>query len=326
MFSRFDADWVPLLERLAPEFHPVDRDGLRIWFQMWPLFLHRLVEGSSDGVEVERFYQLKGSYRLSDLPDTSHRFLYSHRYWGQAKEGVAMLQATIDPEDDLESLIRTVAARIQAPKELALGIAAIAWMTFRQCGKAFLRSTYVPPLLPAKPEEILRERASAFRPNLMARLKGSKGCERVTFDELKANGGTEGWFEILPSQEITTGAELDKRPYHLSDVRCYEGMGPIPVDCRSGSCGTCWVGILGGNENMEPVGDFERKRMDYFGYWDSGFHVPGQDKPLLRLACQAQVKGSVSIVIPPWNGVLGESRRTREAALNPKLQPRLPQS
>jgi ferredoxin len=320
MLAKWDGHWAGLLERIAPELHAVDRDGVKIWFEMWPLVLHQLVEGTAerpvDGAEVERFYQLKGQYRLKDLPDTSHRYLYGHRYWGQIKEGLALLADSLDAEDELESLVRTLAGRVSAPKELTLGMAAIGWMTLRQCGTGFLKNGFVSSTKPGKPEEMLRERASAFRPGLLNRLQGAKACERVIFDESQ---GMEGWFEVLPSQEITTAAELDKRPYHLSDPRCYEGMGPIPVDCRSGSCGTCWVGILGGNQNMEPVGDFERKRMEYFGYWDSGLHRAGDEKPLLRLACQAQVKGSVSIVIPPWNGVFGESRRTREAAQNPLL-------
>ena len=31
-----------------------------------------------------------------------------------------------------------------------------------------------------------------------------------------------------------------------------------------------------------------------------------ESKPLIRLACQAQTHGAVSIVIPPWNGVFGK--------------------
>src|SRR6266511_440255 len=29
--------------------------------------------------------------------------------------------------------------------------------------------------------------------------------------------------------------------------------GPIPVECRSASCGTCWVGVLGGAEKLSDV-------------------------------------------------------------------------
>ena len=38
-----------------------------------------------------------------------------------------------------------------------------------------------------------------------------------------------------------------------------------------------------------------------FGYIDTA-----EPKPLIRLACQAQANGAVSIVIPPWNGQFGK--------------------
>jgi ferredoxin len=90
-------------------------------------------------------------------------------------------------------------------------------------------------------------------------------------------------------------------------------MGPIPVDCRSGSCGTCWVGVLDGREQTDPVTDFEQKRMQYFGYWDNPFHDPAAERPLIRLACQTIVRGSCQIVIPTWNGVLGAARQLRRS-------------
>jgi hypothetical protein len=33
---------------------------------------------------------------------------------------------------------------------------------------------------------------------------------------------------------------------------------------------------------------------------------------LIRLACQAQALGAVSIVIPPWNGVFGKYLKKRK--------------
>src|SRR3954462_9924528 len=117
----------------------------------------------------------------------------------------------------------------------------------------------------------------------------------------------DGWFPLVPGQHITTAAELDKRVF--IDPRCSISNGPIPVDCRSGSCGTCWVGILGGNANLAPVDSFEQKRMEYFGYWESPLHHPNNGRPLIRLACQSIANGTCAIVIPPWNGVWSKVRR-----------------
>jgi uncharacterized 2Fe-2S/4Fe-4S cluster protein (DUF4445 family) len=75
----------------------------------------------------------------------------------------------------------------------------------------------------------------------------------------------------------------------------------IPVECRSASCGTCWVGVLGGAEKLSEVARLERKQMRVFGY------KQGDDaKPFMRLACQAKAYGNVHLVIPPWNGVFGK--------------------
>ena len=37
-----------------------------------------------------------------------------------------------------------------------------------------------------------------------------------------------------------------------------------------------------------------------------GYKQGDEAKPIMRLACQAQAEGNVSIVIPPWNGVFGK--------------------
>ena len=85
--------------------------------------------------------------------------------------------------------------------------------------------------------------------------------------------------------------------------------GPIPVECRSASCGTCWVGVLGGAEGLSDVGVREGKKIKEFGYIDSG-----EPKPLIRLACQALAQGAVSVVIPPWNGQFGKYLKSLKAS------------
>ena len=83
------------------------------------------------------------------------------------------------------------------------------------------------------------------------------------------------------------------------DERRWEGV--IPVECRSASCGTCWVGILGGQEKLSEVSPRERRQMKVFGY-----NQPEDDKPFIRLACQAKAFGNATIAIPTWNGVFGK--------------------
>ena len=63
--------------------------------------------------------------------------------------------------------------------------------------------------------------------------------------------------------------------------------------------------VLGGSSGrrrkISDVAVREGKKIKEFGYIDTA-----EPKPLIRLACQAQAMGAVSIVIPPWNGVFGK--------------------
>ena len=294
--TRWDADWPAAIEELAPAIHEVDRDAVRVWFQFFPLLT----------AEVEKdpvFYQRRGLAVLAGQEDSSHSFLYGHRYWGAVKKALIGRVAA----GTLSECVRDVAKASGAPMEFALGMAAIGWMTVRQAGTEFLERPFVWKGKKESPAEFARRRLPGG--GLLARLLDGK--PRVYFHK----AGVEESFPVIPTQEMTTAAEQDKRPWHASDERCYEGMGPIPVDCRSGSCGTCWVGVVGGDEKLDPVTEFEQKRMEYFGYWDSGFHEERGGRPLIRLACQTVVQGSVAVVIPPWNAVYGKVRRERKGSI-----------
>ncbi len=285
--SQYDHEWPSTLVALLPEIPLGDREALPLWFAFYPL----LLTGLAPDAQAEGFFQLKGHWRLAGQEDTSHYFLYAHEFWAAAKKAPLVLETT------LAATLRATAAQIGAPPEHRLALACLLLMTFRQCGPGFLARPVSPATKP--------HRASlSAKPGLLSRLFAKPPAHRVHFH------GKD--FPILEGQEITTAAEQDKRPYHEADPRCYAGMGPIPVDCRSGSCGTCWVGVLSGRERLDPIGEFERKRMEYFGYFDSGFAEADSTHPRLRLACQAKASGNVEIVIPPWNGVFGLSRRTKE--------------
>jgi ferredoxin len=296
----FDAEWPKALAELSAEMHPIDRDGCLIWFQFFPLELHRLLETTPDRAALDLFYKFRGSYRLAEIADTSHRFLFGHQYWPAVKRALRQLE----PQPTLLETICAVAAKIDGPRDLALPISAIGLMTLRQAGPAFLETAYTPPAEIRTLEKALSTRATGIKTGGLFNLL-SKPKPRIIIDE----HSPDTWFPLVPGQHITTAAELDKKPYHETNPRCSPGNGPIPVDCRSGTCGTCWIGILGAKEKLSPVEPFERKRMDYFGYWESPFHNPDAPRPLIRLACQTIATETCAIVIPPWNGIWSASRR-----------------
>jgi ferredoxin len=301
---RFEvADWDAALDALTPNINAIDRNATRIWFAFWPLDLALQLAEAPDPSHLARKLGLMGRWRLSDQIDESHRFLYAHRYWPQVKNAIA---ADREWPGGLVAIVEAVAAAAarttRTDAEMLLGIAAVGLMTLRQTGvEAFAAAPGEVHLTPearrASPVQVLRRRGKDDWQGIFGFLRGPKKRWTVTFDENEPNAT----FRMIHGQEIATAAQSDKREYRSRDPRCTPGEGPIPVECRAASCGTCWIGVLAGAEKLSPMAERdERKRMQVFGY-----PVSPESKPLIRLACQARGFGAVSIVIPPWNGVFG---------------------
>jgi ferredoxin len=301
---RFEpADWERALEAIAPHILHIDRNATRIWFAFWPLDLSLALASSDDPQALSRKLGLMGRWRLSEQIDESHRFLYAHRYWPQVKNAIASDREWPTELPAIVEAVADAAARItRTDREMLLGMAAVGLMTLRQTGvEVFASAPGTVHLSPAairlSPHQVLRRRAKRDRQALFGFVRGPARRWRVTFDESEPHAT----FPVIQGQEIATAAQTDKRDYRSRDPRCTPGEGPIPVECRAASCGTCWVGVLAGAERLSPVVDRdERTRMKVFGY-----SVADEPTPLIRLACQARAQGSVSIVIPPWNGMFG---------------------
>jgi ferredoxin len=174
-------------------------------------------------------------------------------------------------------------------------------MTIRQTGLAAFEAAPGKTLIDKKharksPADVLRERAVDDSQGFLAFLRTVDKKWTVTYDE----NDDRAKYRLNHLQDLAWGAADDRsRNWREIDPRRVEG--PIPVECRSASCGTCWVGVLGGAEKLTDVAAREGKKIKEFGYVDTS-----EAKPLIRLACQAQAQGAVSIVIPPWNGVFGK--------------------
>lgn len=305
---RYDTQaWQRAVDALSAEIHPIDRNATRIWFAFYPLDLHLALESAPDPADAARRLGLMGQWRLADQISASHRFLFSHRYWPQVKSAV---QAASEGPEDLAALVSGIAeaaARTaRCDREFLLGMSAVALMTLRQVGVEAFAAENATIHLSERARvttavQILGRRAKDDWQGWFGFTRGLNKRWTVTFDE----SVPDATFTVIDGQEIATAAQGDKREYHQKDRRCTPGEGPIPVECRAASCGTCWVGVLGGAEKLSPVVDRdERRRMQVFGYLAST-----EDRPLIRLACQAKAHGAVSIVIPPWNGVFATCLR-----------------
>ena len=299
------AAWRRALDAVLPVMHEIDRTATRIWFAFYPLDLYLALESAADPAQQARKFGLMGRWRLADQVDESHRFLFAHRYWPQVK---AVLAADREWPADLSGTMRAVAEAAsrtaRADPEMLLGMSAVALMTLRQVGPdAFAAAPgQIHLSVEARrktPHQVLGRRARNDWQGLFGFTRGVKKRWTVTFDE----NAPDAMFPVINGQEIATAAQSDKREYRSKDARCTPNEGPIPVECRAASCGTCWVGVLGGAGKLSPVVDRdEGRRLKVFGYAETDGATP-----VIRLACQAKALGAVSIVIPPWNGMFGRA-------------------
>ncbi|OYT73824.1 MAG: hypothetical protein CFK52_00235 [Chloracidobacterium sp. CP2_5A] len=290
-----DQDWADIVASLAPDVHEADRNALRVWFAFYPVKLFRIL--MEDEARARRDCLLGGRYRLSDHIHTSHRFFYGHRFWPQAQKAV-LLDLKTPPRTTLESHIRQAARRAGADSRLTLAITAVAYATLQQVGaEAFSQPS--PPVAapPIEPDAIVAERRRPEPRSLWDMLLRSEVNQTYTirFDETDPAAS----FRAVRGQTLTmAAAEMpNATSFKAKDPRCVTG--PIPVECQTGACGTCWVGILSGAESLNAITPFEVSRLKKIGYpYDGATH------PLIRLGCKAVCEGRVSLAIPPWNGVL----------------------
>jgi ferredoxin len=310
-----EESWAGTLTTLLRSIHEVDKNATQIWFSFYPLSLFRAFQAAEDPDKLAAQLLIRGVYHLQDQIDSSHKFLYGHRYWPEVKKAVEANAASFNAADTTQlsdqilKVARQVAQAGGFDQSLAIGITAVAFMTIQQAGLTAFKNAKGEMLLDRKhakksAEQVLRERAVDDSQGLLGFLKTVDKKWTVNHDE----NDDSAKYKLNNAQDLAWGAEADRsRNWRELDPRRVEG--PIPVECRSASCGTCWVGVLGGAEKLSDVAVREGKKIKEFGYIDTT-----EPKPLIRLACQAQALGAVSVVIPPWNGVFGKYLKSLKPA------------
>jgi len=320
-----EADWLAAVDELLPHIHEVDREAVQIWFRFYPLDLVNYINTAEDGEAALTGLAFKGNIGLRDQIDTSHHFLYGHRFWPKVKGKIEKLAAESSPPYEggvapasadgvvlssdttqLVDLIKDIACRtaskLNVERQLVVALAAVGLATLNQVGiEAFTAATgeIDNKKLPKSPEAAIAEREKDDSQGILGFLKTIDKKFSVSF----AGTNSAGKFPIIAAEEIASASQKDRtQAWQERDGRCWEG--PVPIECTSASCGTCWVGVVGGREKLSAVLPRERRAMKVFGYGQ-----PADEKPFLRLACQAEASGNVTIVIPPWNAVFGKKVR-----------------
>ena len=304
-----DSQWDEVIRELLPLVHPVDRVATQLWFSFWPLKLARALQESTDPALTVKKLQLDGKYRLDEQIDSSVDYFYAFLYWGIVKQTILKIVDSTKTFEavSLLSVIRSISSQIAAAcnveEPVILGIVAAGVMMLQQVGvTAFQTSVTTEEAL--RPSQTLEQVMAARGQKETGRLRHFLGIQnrkfRITFDQKQP----DATFVAMHGQDLSMASSMDKRDFQGQDHR--RANGPIPAECRSGACGYCWIGIRNGRENLSQVADFEKKRLKHFGYVGEDAEI--ERHPHIRLACQAKCQGNLTIIIPPWNGVLSGRR------------------
>ena len=160
--------WAGALTTLLRAVHEVDKNATQIWFSFYPLALARALETSADPQKLAAQLLMQGDYQLKDQIDSSHRFLYGHRYWPSVKKAIDGRVANFSPaagaklSDEILKVARAVAQQEKVNESLTTGITAVGFMTARQAGLAAFQSAKGEMLLDRghakkSPEQVLRD-------------------------------------------------------------------------------------------------------------------------------------------------------------------------
>jgi ferredoxin len=299
---QFDAaDWNAAREAILPSVHEVDRTAVRIWSHVYPLPLSDAYDSAEDAAALTRRLRIEGNARLApDQIDASHWFFHAHRHWPAVTSAIVSFagrdedRSTRDPTSVVRAVATEAAAAARVAEDLLVGISFAGVMTLRQVGlEAFAAAAAKHSAAAAasqSPDAVVAARHRDDSQGAFGFLRGARRFS-VIFDERRADAR----FPILENQHLTTAAAADTRDYTRGPRRFQEG--PIPAQCRSATCGTCWIGVLGGAGKLSAIEADEARKLREFGYLDVQ-----EERPIVRLACQARAFGNVTIVIPPWNG------------------------
>lgn len=297
-----EKDWLETVNQLSANIHEVDRDAVQIWFRFYPLSLLRYMESVEDKVAAAQKFVLEGDWELKNQIDSSHHFLYGHRFWNSVKKVIIKRAETFsgasgDLAIEVKQIAQDVANEEKTKVDLTLAISLVGLMTLNQVGFESFKNanTQIKVNDSRRPSQIVAERSQDDSQGIFGFLKTVDKKYSVAWSDKSGDGK----FAVISDEDIATASAKDRsQDWKSKDARCWEGV--VPVECRSASCGTCWVGVLGGKEKLSGVSTREAKQMKIFGY-----QQPEEEKPYLRLACQSRISGNTTIVIPPWNGVFG---------------------
>ncbi|MEP6704763.1 MAG: hypothetical protein ABJB34_08155, partial [Acidobacteriota bacterium] len=133
-----ESDWQAASDSLVPSIHEVDRSATLIWLRFYPLALDQYLS-APDREELKRNIAMQGDFGLANRIDTSHSFLYGHRYWKTVKAAIEAESQVFENDniglaDEIKQIAAMVAEKVKADASLLIGITTVAFMTLAQIG------------------------------------------------------------------------------------------------------------------------------------------------------------------------------------------------
>lgn len=249
-------DWVSAIETLTPEIHPIDLHATRVWFA--------LVAGKP----------------LADRIETSHTFLYGHRYWPQVKRAILAAAKETSWSAALPELLDHTAdyatRTTQVDRDQLLGITAAALMTLSTVGLEAFAATSGTVQLPKwghvrSVRQVRRARRhQAWRP--FGALFG-----KPRFHVRYSEASPDAVFDVVEGDTVASGVP------------------PELTRCGATCSGACVIGVLAGAQDVSPMEAEEIAQLNASGI-SQAKSMDGY--PLIRLACYARPGGDMTIVIP----------------------------
>ena len=132
-------DWLKSINELLPAIGEVDRTATQIWFRFYPLALHNYLQNAEDKDKTVQKFVMQGDWDLKNQIDSSHKFLYGHRFWKETKNAIETRAASFNDgnanlTDEIKEIAKTAANNSKADVSLLIGITAIGLMTLQQVG------------------------------------------------------------------------------------------------------------------------------------------------------------------------------------------------
>ncbi|MBK7934798.1 MAG: hypothetical protein IPK01_15280 [Acidobacteria bacterium] len=167
-------EWLAAVEEMLPCIHEVDRNAVQIWFRFYPVDLHRFVEAAEDRDATLHGFAMQGQFELKDQIDTSHHFLYGHRYWKTVKAAIEAETVVFKDEpatlvEEIKAIAIVVAEKLAVERQMINAMVAIGLATLNQVGiEAFKAAAGEVE----KPKASCPNRPTPSSPNAKRRLAG----------------------------------------------------------------------------------------------------------------------------------------------------------